>query len=232
MKVKPILFNGPMIRALLDGRKTQTRRIIKPQPKGIDDMDSGTVCLAWQDGFVDVNCPYGKVGDRLWVRETHTFETNQLISDPSYTPPHNDGRPVLWTDCPEWGRFWTQPHYRATDEELELDYDGDGPECRWTPSIHMRRWASRITLEITDIRVERLQDISEEDALSEGVLCPTTGTEFEAPVSADYKSGPKTWFAMLWSKINGIDSWRENPWVWVVEFKVHKCNVDKLLENT
>ena len=193
MKERPILFSAPMVRAILDGRKTQTRRIVKPQPEpfvtkffvnehgcGISEDEAQN--HVWR-------CPYGIPGDRLWVRE-----------------------------C--WGLFDSQPSdgpdrahvfYRATDgDRCELRYQ------LWRPSIHMPRWASRITLEVVAVRVERLQDITADDAKSEGVeVC-----KHFADANKGHPLDPhRVAFAWLWNTINGSDAWIANPWVWVVEFK-------------
>ena len=164
MKERPIIFSTPMVKAILDGRKTQTRRVIKDQPP-----------LSMRDMFKPKNlkCPYGQVGDRLWVRETFK--------------PYN---------C--MGGF----AYKA-DGDLSTGFP-------WKPSIHMPRGASRITLEITESRAERLQDISEEDAKAEGVKCCPNAV-------SDYKHH----FMILWDSINGKKyPWDSNPWVWVISFKV------------
>ena len=222
IKERPILFTAPMVRAILEGRKTVTRRAIKVQPH-IDA--SGNFCVGssnyGQDGygkpvtkhFVNGCCPYGKPSDRLWVRETFAIESNRWADDP-YSPPHKDGRPTQRYE----DNKWDQPHYKATDAEPELWYDDrDSPGCRWKPSIHMPRWACRILLEITDVRVERLQDITYEQAAAEGVhrgplreWCASDegGACHKYPVSA---------FRDLWQSVGG--SWDANPWVWVVEFK-------------
>lgn len=180
--MKSLLLTDEMVRAILDGRKTRTRRPLKPQlyddakiiigeigsSKGVayigDSMSGGHVTR--------VVSPYGQVGDRLWVRETFCLESQVEYGQP---PPFNDGRPILYLrdgiECAkEDANTWLQPHYRATDPTPDLAYeDSDGePTVRWKPSIHMPRWASRITLEITDIRVERVQEITEEEAISEG----------------------------------------------------------------
>lgn len=201
MNEKPILFNAEMVNAILSGRKTQTRRIMKVQPSehfhpqtihgamdftahwytpGVIDKD-GYLQPARKDvfGVADEDegytCPLGAVGDQLWVRET-------------------------------FGKYRAAPSgfvYRA-DGELPC---GD-PE-RWTPSIHMPPWASRINLLITGVRVERLQDISDADALAEGV-------------SANEHSPARYVFGSLWQSIYGADnpkSWQANPWVWVIEFE-------------
>lgn len=197
MKERPILFNAPMVRAILEGRKTQTRRIIKrPEQWQIEHDGHGCFCEDINGDWHPVTdfCPYGKVGDRLWVRETH-----YLV--------HQHGNPNLGI--------------------IEIDYKADldltqrmCPQ-KWRPSIHMPRWASRITLDITDIRVERLNEISDTDALAEGIeLFPTNqykdyGCKFEGVGFSD----PRLSFSSLWQSINGYDSWTRNPWVWVIEFK-------------
>lgn len=201
MKERGMIFNGEMVRAILDGRKTQTRRIVK----GTD----GAVkfCKEWdingEEIFVvlgekdhtgmnpvlgTISCPFGAVGDRIWVRETWAPESIDA-EDGSYSP-----------------------DYRATANGQPLD-------GRWTPAIHMPRWASRILLEITDVRVERLNSISQEDAQAEGM--ELTGWR---PTYSDPDSGGEAWtpydnFAQLWESIYGEESWKANPWVWVIEFK-------------
>ncbi len=183
MPEKPILFSAPMVRALLAGTKTQTRRAVKPQPQ--DEVFQHPVSRQWLESVngeeSGLRCPYGQPGDRLWVRET-------------------------WTPC---GPL-------PTDGVLYRSDFPEGPlSIKFKPSIHMPRWASRITLDITDVRVERLQDISEADAQAEG--CPI---ECMSPTGDDSGSaiyGPAGYRA-LWDTINGHGSWDANPWVWVVEF--------------
>lgn len=213
-----------MVRAILEGRKTQTRRIVKPQPdeNGLSYMRNAP--LDWRD---DVHGHWnrwkgetpngdtwrGRVqcwpGDRLWVREVFALEaTNKLYSW------HLDGRPHQQGDEKEEFGI-TVPRYRATDEDhglaTEEQFDEGDTRTRWKPSIHMPRWASRITLEVQGVRVERLQVIREDDARAEGVG--------EGPQEG-WVTGPVVAFADLWDSINGPDAWLANPWVWVVEFKV------------
>ena len=185
---RPILFSAPMVRALLAGTKTQTRRVVKLRgAEVIDERGWQTVFLRspwpWSpEADAWVPCPYGAPGDRLWVRET-------------WAAPH-DRDHLRPREIPNGTRI----HHRASWE---------GPSgLLWRPSIHMPRWASRITLEVTGVRVERLQAISEEDAKAEG--CP-----FDEPPPGK----PWAWFRKLWMDINGAESWASNPWVWVVEFK-------------
>ncbi|MCE9982484.1 morphogenetic protein [Leclercia adecarboxylata] len=203
-----MIFNAEMVRAILDGRKTQTRRVVKFKLRepGLNlnfsglklghyrtgDSSSGYVLASrgamgcWNDKTFPAHCPYGQPGDRIWVRET-------------------------FGDCGE------RLVYRA-------DID-DGAKCkveRWTPSIHMPRWASRILLEITDVRVERLNSISEEDARAEGVppagdLLPDYPDTYLTP-AGDFATA-KVAFHRLWQSIYGDDSWPANSWVWVIEFK-------------
>lgn len=189
MKERPILFSAPMVRALLAGTKTQTRRIAKPvrHPDLGNVYAPGALVLEREPQHViDRCCPYGRPGDRLWVRETHM---NWWKLDPA-----NPEGPRLFSHVAA---------YAADGYELE-------PGERWIPSIHMLRAASRILLEITAVRVERLQDISEADALAEGV-----------PHSLNLPGGrfARENFKHLWWTINGDGSWESNPWVWVVEFQ-------------
>jgi hypothetical protein len=220
VKERPILFNGPMVRAIIEGRKTQTRRIIKPQPQLIEssgrwywkkalDVHGQPLVDAsryWWEYYGTSS--YGKSGDRLWVRETFAIE-HQVDHDQK--PPFNDGRPVQTID--EFG--WRQPHYRATDPTPELEYEdgNEEPGVRWKPSIHMPRWASRIDLEVIGVRVERLQDISEDDCIAEGIAISQSGT-----ICAEFGMGRRL-YRQLWESINNAGSWDKNPWVWVIEFK-------------
>lgn len=191
MKERPILFRGPMVSAIIAGTKTQTRRLSAPAKP----------------------CPYGEIGDRLWVRETFALESNRNTDN--YPPPHTDGRPVKWVDCPFFGRYWLQPWYRATDEMRGLIYDDDYfPTVRWRPSIFLPRWASRLTLEITDLQCEFLNDISEDDAIAEGVK-QTFG---RGPCGQE---GVIEDFAALWDSINGKTApWDSNPVVWAISFRL------------
>ena len=194
MKERPILFNAPMVREVLAGTKTQTRRIGKTQCAEWTELaveysihaKKGKVAvathLAYPNGSARhgiCECPYGIPGDRLWVRESFARVPTACGSE---------------------------------DIVFAADYQ-DGSDraagVRYTPSIHMPRAVSRITLEITGVRVERLQDISRGDAMAEGCPFPNMA---QGP-------DPRDWYAELWGAINGPDSWAENPWAWVVEFK-------------
>lgn len=215
MKERPILFSAPMVRAILDGSKTQTRRVVK-MPKiwerqgGKLDAnstfrdqgfgDGEYLHVAIDDGSVQrVYCPYGQRGDQLWVRET--WQGPLLDSDEQEAQFDEDG-----PDAFKKPGFCA---YRATDD---LDaVDEDGKDLGWRPSIHMPRWASRIQLEITGVRVERLQDISEQDAWAEGC------EGYDDDVTGGQSGYGE--FVALWEAINGPGSWEANPWVWVIEFR-------------
>jgi hypothetical protein len=193
MKERPILFSGDMVQAILDGRKTQTRRVIKPQPEIITTHDYSIKLLQikgkgpWFEGDPNRTCPYGVVGDRLWVREM--WCTEHRLDD---IKPSKIGEAAT---VPIW--------YRATDDLNSVSLIPG----KWRPSIFMPRWASRILLEITDVRVERLQKISEADAVAEGAGywgCDTVEV-----------------FRDLWDSINAKRgySWSSNPWCWCISFK-------------
>ncbi|OPA88760.1 hypothetical protein BFW86_17110 [Pseudomonas fluorescens] len=218
IKERPILFSAPMVRAILEARKTVTRRAVKIQPRSKADIGSyglGQPFIRNPDVTKpNPECPYGRPGDRLWVRETFTIESNRWADDP-YSPPHKDGRPTQRYEDDKWD----QPHYKATDAEPKLWYDDrDSPGCRWKPSIHMPRWASRILLEVTDVRVERLQDIGEAQAKAEGIK-PSKHVEgwFAYNDTATAFVSAAVAFGELWNSVGG--DWDTNPWVWVVEFK-------------
>ena len=197
MKERGLIFNGEMVRAILDGRKTQTRRIMKNQPAGDFPQTPALIRnvvgagFQWYGHYGEsgiFNCPFGAVGDRIWVRET-------------------------WAEA--GARAPDLKLYRANyPEHVPTHYENVPPadEIRWTPSIHMPRWASRLTLEITGVRVERLRDLNEEDAKSEGITPPSGGV---LP-GWEYRIN----FRDLWMSIYGADNWEANPWVWVIEFKV------------
>lgn len=223
MKERPILFNGEMVRAVLEGRKTQTRRVVKPQPpkwswtsvaeyaraKGLNlKLPTGK----W------VKAAYGKPGDRLWVRETFAIESNYNYGD-VYDRPDNPLGPVRWGEEEGMGNCFECPRYRASEPETILGDDEDG--MRWKPSIFMPRWASRITLEVTDVRVERVQEISETDAVAES--CQASGGIVSGPMEPEERDGHTAAeeFKALWDSINEKRGfgWEKNPWVWVVEFK-------------
>ncbi len=207
VREKPILFSGPMVRALLDGRKTMTRRVVKPQPYSTTPTSIGLLeQWHWKDSYLRVGdplewlmehkCPYGSVGDRFWVREAFA------------RPAFGDSR----RDTPM--RSWPVVYRADVGIEMHLDFQNyrmHDTDFRWHPSIHMKRIESRITLEIENIRVERLQDISEEDAKAEGPTPKDCG---------DF--GLEKWssaFRNLWIDINGPGSWEANPFVWCLSFR-------------
>lgn len=202
MKERPILFSAPMVQAILAGNKTQTRRVAKhPLLETLSYIvNIGDGWFGDEEGDVQVRCPYGKVGDQLWVRETWQ---GPLLDEDQREQFRHDG-----SDAFKKPEFCA---YRATDTLDAIDDDGN--ELGWRPSIHMPRWASRIQLEITNVRVERLKDITAEDALAEGVAhCAHLSDHWN-------EYAPDEQFSMLWSAINGMESWHANPWVWVIEFK-------------
>lgn len=193
MKERPIIFSAPMVRATLTGAKTQTRRVAKPvhHPDFGNLYTPGALVLEHEPKHViERACPYGQPGDRLYVRET--------FSGANY----NEGPPRDWVvDSPVW--YWA---------------DGNPQHGDWTkpkPGIHMPRWASRITLEVTSVRVERLREISEADAISEGVRVHPD--HYGKPRTSIYN--PVQAYRDLWESINGPGSWELNQWVWVVEFR-------------
>lgn len=199
MRERPILFSAPMVRAILAGTKTQTRRPYKTRKHpdfGCAMAASELVCEPQH--VIDRTCPYGQPGDRLWVREAWCPIYPQ---DPHY----NGGRPI--------GIDYKASHSRESDQWRVMD---DLGTRRWKPSIHMPRSASRILLEITGIRVERLQDISETDALAEGSR--DWADEQDTPARDIPGGETRLIYRQLWESINGPGSWDANPWVWVIEF--------------
>ncbi|EPA2391887.1 TPA: hypothetical protein ACRMT2_001629 [Pseudomonas aeruginosa] len=191
---RPILFNDQMVRAILEGRKTVTRRVVKPQPDFLGSMvDPNTPFKTLDAGLhARITCPYGEPGDRLWVRETWGLQVRS----------YGGGA----------GEFIV---YRATNPDAIYCKSSEGREypVKWKPSIHMRRHSSRILLEITAVRVERLQDISNDQAIAEGIDTHPMGFYGNGCITAGGA------FLELWESINGEGSWAANPWVWVIEFK-------------
>ncbi len=206
MKTRPIIFQPEMVRAILDGRKSQTRRVIKPQPYIL----TGTQPDEWPDEYPEL-CPCGVPGDRFWVREAHQF-----IS------PDERWRPI--EEC--------NIVYRATDEhpgfcartyEEHMGYKETGKDIcyPWRPSIHLSRKYSRLTLEITNVRVERVQDISYQDVFCEGIDRRNIRS-FELFGDSEHRLlVVRRHFQVLWDKMHKKSGfgWSDNPWVWVVEFK-------------
>ncbi len=233
---RPILFSAPMVLALLAGTKTQTRRIVKfvgiegsgfnPEFSGYDaghyftgDPTSGWVLRSrgsfgcWNDRTKPLHCPQGQPGDRLWVRET-------------FSPDHRNVYP-----CPDF--VYRADRHAPTKHDIEecccraetkarRSVDADCLACagfKWRPSIFMPRRASRITLEVTGVRVERLQSISDADAIAEGIEVVTGDYAFRNYWGGDPLVDPVTSYRSLWDTINGVNAWEANPWVWAIEFR-------------
>lgn len=225
-KSRPILFSAPMVRAILNGSKTQTRRIVKPQPDETSGFSQGPIKCQWYHptkidrhgeaypgekvfGFANEDngwpCPYGVPGERLWVRETFARIHPALLShlDPEEDNGGNNG----WSTV-----------FRA--DGIPFNWKDYG--VKWTPSIFMPRRLIRITLEITEIRVERLQDISESDAIAEGCEMDSDGMPKEQPHPKCGMIGWDSaveWYSDLWESINGKGSRAKNPRVWVITFR-------------
>lgn len=207
MKERPILFSAPMVRAILEGRKTQTRRVVKGFALEWLTMQNGfnAKFVALPENHL---CPYGAPGDRLWVRETFRF-TDVLDQD---SPSRVGER------CVDAGYRtpWAPLQFEADVRRMNWEHIGtpphDGPPMpgKLRPAIHMPRWASRIMLDVTAVLVERLQDISIADCISEGIA--RGGPENPDGIEREE-------YRALWEQINGPDSWDVNPWVWVVDFK-------------
>jgi len=194
MKEHPIIFSTEMVKAILEGRKTQTRRVIKPQPyiiegaegKMLNGSSKSKECFLFirmRDNFpVIMECPYGQVGSKLWVRETWGWSGLNRVEYKAFPADGKD--------------------FRAVD--------------RWRPSIHMFHAVSRITLEITDVRVEKLQEITDEDAKAEGVDVDKVFSPDSGHIGKCYW----TKFRELWNSIHKKEHrWEDNPWVWVISFK-------------
>lgn len=230
IKERPILFSAPMVRAIQEGRKTVTRRALNAQALknigyGIQlgechELPSEGPLHPNSIGYYTDFCPFGQPGGRLWVRETwgvisHDFDEQGNMID--WKP----DRPAMAIRELPFGRGYYSGHviYRADGEAEWAGDDDGGGETRsaWHPSIHMPRAASRILLEITDVRVEQLQAISRADIRAEGLQCPTELASDD--VSPNYRDWYPAAWRELWESINGPDSWNANPWVWVVEFK-------------
>ena len=221
MTERGMIFNGEMVRALLSGRKTQTRRIMKVQPKPsksrpgdfwfsskklesmvhVSDLAPGNSPIADYHLFIQEHCcPFGAVGDRIWVRETFC-----PVDDTQY-------------GGEKWVDYRATPRYEASHPAGWDSAPNDAEALKWRPSIHMPHWASRILLEITDVRVERLNAISQADAIAEGA--PPSHPSIDC-VSQEYgfPDFSRSWFGQTWQHIYGEESWDANPWVWVIKFK-------------
>jgi hypothetical protein len=236
MTDRPIIFSAPMIRALLAGRKTMTRRLLKPQPiKPVaryvlvgTEIKTGRKIWEAHDDWGPINafpaekgCVTGCVstvapGDRLWVRESLAAKNSDLGGMLGLTVPITEVDPTRSDLCIT---------YSADGEEA---VDGADFNYAWTakrltvPSIHMPRWASRLTLLVTSVKIERLQDISEADARSEGVDPAVAGQDADGPIRTH-----RTGFARIWTMLHGAESWTANPDVVVIGFDVIRANIDK-----
>lgn len=223
MRERPLLFSDPMVRALLSGQKTQTRRVVKPQPDGIHAgipfiNGHGQGGTGTRDRFI--RCPYGQPGDRLWVREAWGYRGSAISTAwpgiqkltieyradnqrAEYERPSNDD-----SGLPK------QRPCRPDEDYIEDYYNGYLTRYwkQWRPSIHMPRWACRLVLEIVSVRVERLQDITEGDAMAEGINWRDVPDSHIGTVRRQH-------FIELWESINGAESWAANPWCWVIEFR-------------
>jgi hypothetical protein len=223
MTARPILMSGPMVQALLDGTKTQTRRVVNPriyvELTASDDPESITTGAVQQSDPAFgvackqyVRCPYGAVGDQLWVRETWQYAdwTEDGMPWIRYRADDAtrfvDGHLLTEADCDRLTDRW-----ESLSDPANVAIDGKAADRTWRPSIFMPRWASRITLTIADIRVQRLQEISDSDCVAEGISV--------APIARSEIS-PFEFYRDLWESINGAESWALNPWVWALTFRV------------
>lgn len=219
MKSRPILFSGPMVLALLERRKMQTRRIVKPRWKDPGRRDCGDLSTKWASVWKNGTWhTWDADGVGGWNDLADSFEQAQehailaafkqgFLQCPYGTPGDLLWIRETWRNVLDTYGCGYEPGYQATCHGKHL--------YSWRPSIHMPRWASRLTLLVKTVRIERLNDISEDDALAEGrSLIP---------------NDPRGYFPETWEAINGTGSWAENPLVWVVEFSVHLANVDKVI---
>ena len=203
MKERPILFKGPLVRAILSGQKTVTRRLLK-MPHGFWETSANGELVP-----IPANCPYGKPGDHLWVRETWYCDHFEVMRGPYLKPDDLDIGEALEDGTLVYAADGLTP------------YEADQPI--WKPSIHMPRWAIRTLLEITDVRVERLQDISDAEIEREGIDLDALADGQDrydmchAGSGADGRPTLRTAWRHLWESTGG--DWDANPWVWVVEFK-------------
>lgn len=237
MTDRPIIFSAPMVRALLDGRKSQTRRVLKPQPISQGMMEFGE---AWQwslpsnpeESFSGVTADqirkFGahsgmtkyEIGDRLWVRENfQVAQVNRHCDSQGWADhiciDYPAAHGMSFDDFRQW-----KTRRRPAEDTLERQNTKDGSP-KVTPSIHMPRWASRLTLIVTDVRVQRLHDISEDDAIAEGVHAVPVA-DIPRPAAWSAKSD----FAAIWNSLHGPDAWAANPWVVAVSFKTIRANID------
>ena len=223
MQVRPILFSATMVNALRAWTKTQTRRVCKPaEVAGLSRVIGPFQCSemgnGWfgdEEGEVQFLCPYGKPGDLLYVKES--FWGCDL-------PGYGDQPCVVYDD------EWMGKEYRPAEDRPWARKFGR------IPSIHMPRECSRLTLRITDVRVQRLRDLSEADAVAEGTPCYVCGQHMDGRSESDchcfHQRATAHDYGLLWESINGPGSWEANPWVWCVSFEVLQMNVDQVLKAT
>lgn len=212
MKERPILFSAPMVRAILAGRKTQTRRVAKLNIAG----RLGRLSSQWHPehpGAIAA-CPYGQPGDRLWVREAWAAQCHEPCE------PHERGYQDLYSPVIRYVANGATRRFQGNRVTGEGIYHGVVERTR--PSIHMPRWASRITLEITDVRVQKLQEINIPDAMAEGIknLCTPEHNDYGI-LGVAVAQHPVRAFSLLWDSINlkrGFE-WNANPWVWAIRFR-------------
>lgn len=206
MTDRPIIFSAPMVRALLDGRKTQTRRVLKPQP-------------VWDNGALGIEDAKGR-----WIFASNTENGfGEGLPRSAFRMPYTSG-----------DRLYVREAHKLIDQHC--DYRADWPEAtqhlfRWRPSIHMPRWASRLTLIVTDVRVQRLQEISGEDCIAEGVDCETCAASWTVGRSACNQRGCfeiRQNFRTLWNSLHGPGAWAANPWVVAISFDVKRGNIDQI----
>lgn len=234
MTALPILFSGPMVRALIEGRKTQTRRRVKARDLGFDNedvMDFPAELLP--SDFAGAKCPYGKPGDLLWVRETCRAHELSDTEVEAMEPPLGKRDRLYGLDGVVFAADNKFAAIQNTREAAEAWVDLNhyrGKRGATVPPIHMPRWASRLTLRITAVRVQRLNDINGLDARAEGLVdLGIDGARWHWERNA--KSGhfaPWRAYRALWDSINGSGSWGTNPWVWALTFDVLHCNVDQV----
>jgi len=258
MREHPILFSGPMVRAILAGQKTQTRRAVKSPYISSDWSVRPAIAPRFYGHTHDwylpagaqpvaaLKCPYGQPGDRLWVRETWGVVSQTFNSDGDMIDWIPDRPATAINEMPFGNGYYSGHVIYAADGPYGWAGDDDGggePRSTWKPSIHMPRAVSRILLEIISVRVERLKDISEADAQDEGADAlnfdncgPAERKLFDMPLmekGTPYRNG----FALVWEGINGDGSWAANPWVWVVKFRrlsgadLSPDSVDNSMEN-
>lgn len=238
MSDRPIIFSAPMVRALLQGTKTQTRRILKPQPREpiphvLDILPPSCVAGQWgQSEYVwprpTMDSPLGEPGYEEW----HPLKVRYAVGDRLYVRENFTIVPASAYRCSEGVQFTVNPTDRDEAAIYAAGWDRSIP--KWKPSIHQPRWASRIALTVTDVRVQRLQDISAEDARDEGVNTRSQKVRQMWLFGADAAERDRIYlqacpweFEDLWNSIHGADAWEANPWIVALTFTVAKHNIDQ-----